>query len=71
MSWRENHHYNDEYKAQNNTEISVVCPRAHTTTTCKNIRWAWQQKVFLKTKKNNNNNIGINKNNKNKTQTLE
>ena len=31
--------------------LSVVYPQAHTTTTCKNIRWAWQGKTLIKATK--------------------
>ena len=46
--------------------MNVVCPRAHATTACKNIRWAWQGKNLQKKQrrrekqyKNNNPNIRV------------
>jgi len=37
-------------------ELHVVCPRVHTTTKCKNIRWAWQRKQLQNNSNYNSNN---------------
>jgi len=48
MQLREKTIINDELKAYTNTEMNVVCPQAHVTTTFENLRWAQQEKTNTK-----------------------